>query len=960
MNQILFFFALLFVQQNIIFVSSIYSNKSKNIYFDSSNYENNKILNKKLLKSLLSYETDMIDFEILGNLQYKGTTLENTTEKFYDILRGELELIINASDISEGCEQLLKKYLIFKDKNSSYHYSSNYHIKKLLDDSSKHKNDLGSYDQCLHRKYRRNNEKGDFTDSTYIVFTLDKSNIRGYENKLIYKKDRTDFEDIYYVRAFCLPQATKENYNNYCSNEDYIQFMNTTNNDLGDLLGIRNVTYLKVFNLEKIESKSKFFAFLKSIPLILCIFHVFIIIFRELIMYFVKRYYINKNSLKNKEIKEYITPKNKKDDDDDSDDDDDEDEDEKDKKEKNNKKIDLPRWIKIYNKCFNFSQNFKELFNFKLNSTNINNDSGLSYIRGLKGSSLFLLILGLTFLTFMNSLSKIFSKTLFFEFLDNKLFYSLFFIGLRYSPRIIFSCSGYTLAYKYLCYINRSFNRQSIFKFIFYQSHKYLMLITCFLYERYSLYEFFDIDTPVWKYLYLNILKKPDGARFLLSFLTLSSVFAIDVGSSRYQQTLIDYFWLPYNEVFFFIIGITIISIGYNYKLRIDYFLIITTIVLSIFKIIYSYIIKTKEKEIYYATLYYYLFDYGKYMLNPLFNLPCYLIGMYFGLINYSVQKGIISLNTLDLFNSNQKKEIKNEEEMDLKYITPTDKKNKDEEEEDDDDDVDNIGKINDSEYNVNKNKNINKKENEDINYRIEIKEMPFLISGVKISSWLRVNKVRLLSVIIALIIILFISFHFIVLSSTVGSDYKDLKNKMPKNINTTYENEEIEEIEEKKIEDLCNKIDELLTLSKYLSNNFINFILRIDIEIVVFLSQTLLFIFYFKGQNFINDFYCHVFWAMLNKAYFSYILIANIMILFIFYQSETKILLNLYNILLYSLISGSLIFLNGTFAYLFFELPYKRLIHFISSDDNISELEDNETEIEEEKEGKTDDGEED
>ena len=44
-----------------------------------------------------------------------------------------------------------------------------------------------------------------FTDSTYIVLTLDKSNIKGYKDELIYKKDRTNFEDIYYVRAFCLP-----------------------------------------------------------------------------------------------------------------------------------------------------------------------------------------------------------------------------------------------------------------------------------------------------------------------------------------------------------------------------------------------------------------------------------------------------------------------------------------------------------------------------------------------------------------------------------------------------------------------------------------------------------------------------------------------------------------------------------------------------------------------------------
>ena len=72
-------------------------------------------------------------------------------------------------------------------------------------------------------------------------------------------------------------------------------------------------------------------------------------------------------------------------------------------------------------------------------------------------------------------------------------------------------------------------------------------------------------------------------------------------------------------------------------------------------------------------------------------------------------------------------------------------------------------------------------------------------------------------------------------------------------------------------------------------------------------------------------------------------------MILFIFYQSETKILLNLYNLLLYSLISGSLIFLTATFAYLFFELPYKRLIRHICSTDDKNDKEDDEYEDEDE-----------
>ena len=42
-----------------------------------------------------------------------------------------------------------------------------------------------------------------------------------------------------------------------------------------------------------------------------------------------------------------------------------------------------------------------------------------------------------------------------------------------------------------------------------------------------------------------------------------------------------------------------------------------------------------------YPTLFYYLFDYGAFMLNPLYNMPSFLIGMFFGIINYSIQRGV-------------------------------------------------------------------------------------------------------------------------------------------------------------------------------------------------------------------------------------------------------------------------------------------------------------------------------
>jgi hypothetical protein len=247
------------------------------------------------------------------------------------------------------------------------------------------------------------------------------------------------------------------------------------------------------------------------------------------------------------------------------------------------------------------------------------------------------------------------------------------------------------------------------------------------------------------------------------------------------------------------------------------------------------------------------------------------------------------------------------------------------EEEEEEDEDQDN-------------NKNIKQTfdENDRSNYRNEIIEMPFLIPGVKISNWLRNHRVRLLSLIMSILTFFSLIVHFFVIYIGISNKIDEVKEKG--------ENGEYSE------EIKCKKISKILTLEDYLTNELINFIFRIDIEIIVFLYHSLLFICYFKGKNFINNFFCHIFWAMFNKSYFSYILVANPIILFIFYQSETKILLNLYNLILYSLISGSLIFLSASFSYIFFELPYKKIIRMICSNDSKNdELEENENEKEEE-----------
>ena len=944
MNKLLLFNILIIIS-NILIINSEKQNDS--ILYSNSSFNENIQKNfddKSQIKNIFRYGSEMSPLLLFndikeGDIDYHD--YKEVSEALYNILRKELnDIIQNNTNITQTCKNFLLERLVGINEGFP-HEMSNYYIRKLVDDSSKHRNDLGTFEQCMEKKYKFNENLSDNYNPTYVVFTLDKFGLKDKKTKkLIFPKNITDIEDVYYIRGFCLPY---DNQNlTTCNDTDYKNLMLDINEDLDDLLGIRDAIYHDVFSLIKKKSSGETLENLcKLIPLILCAIQFFLIILREIIMKIFK-YFLYKNNSK-KELTDELAP-NKNVVNDNEDDNEDENDDKNDKKTMSKKKIPIPKFLKIFNNCFNFSQNFKELFNFSLNSTDINNDSGLSYIRGLKSSSLFLLVTGLTYLTIMNSTSKIFSKILFYNFLDKYFLYPIFFIGLRYAPRLLFSCSGYTLAYKFLCYINKNFTFLSVMKFILYQIHKYFMLIGFFLFEKYSLYQFLNIfseETPMWKFCNRHILTQPDSPKFILSFFTLSSIFAVQKGDRRYQ-TLIDYFWLPFNEVFFFMVGIIIISIGFRFKLRIDYFLIFLIIVAYISKIIYSYMTYSEQNHIeekYYSTLFYYLFDYGKFMINPLFNLPSYLIGMYFGLINYSVQKGVFSLDVPELFQSKHSsfiKETKKEEENEEKFITGDIKK--EEENEDDEEDVD---------ENIIKDKlDTDEDEKAENNFRTEIKEMPFLISGVKISIWLRKHKLRLINFIMVIFGISFIAIHFIVLERTVGIEYDKKKKELENFINNN---------EEYKAEGISKEIENILKLENYITNPFINFIYRIDIEIIVFLYQCLLFIFYFKGKNFINDFFCHVFWAMLNKSYFSYILVANPIILFIFYQSETKILLNLYNLFLYSLISGSLIFLCASVSYIFFELPYKKLIRCICSDDNDDIKKDENEQEEEEKEDNSD-----
>jgi hypothetical protein len=221
----------------------------------------------------------------------------------------------------------------------------------------------------------------------------------------------------------------------------------------------------------------------------------------------------------------------------------------------------------------------------------------------------------------------------------------------------------------------------------------------------------------------------------------------------RTGNNLLHYFWLPFNEIFFFIVGVILITIGYKKKYRIDKFILFLIPFIFLFKVIFSYTIKillAKKNypfKKYIPTYYFTFFNYGRFMINPLFNLPYFLIGMYFGLMNYTIQKGILNLNKCSFYsnfnseNDNNLLDIENKKEID-----------NDSSQEDNDlyySPDENINKIKKDEQNINNNNN-NKFE-----YCIEVTKMPFLITPIIFVQWHRKQKMVHLLILILIFVIL-------------------------------------------------------------------------------------------------------------------------------------------------------------------------------------------------------------
>ena len=822
---------------------------------------------------------------------------------FYSGIQAQIADYFNSSTIkihnmSQSCSLLFNK-IYFKWELVGSRKIQKHYIKKIILDSSKNKNDFLTYENCIKKKkefkrYTINKEAINIIPKYIVGIIEDKVNKTKLKKSML-------FEKYDYLINLCLPQGINIDNGNtpMCKEEDYEIIIKFFKNITFNMNNSTITSFILDEDNSRIEAKD-YFLFAISIILLMIplIINIFLVLSKKIL---IKKY--NKSIIIKELKKESLDDKEKN-------------------KEKEIKILDenedklppqfmTPKWYQLLIEYFDIIKNIIELFNFSISESNSYNINGITYIKGILGISIILYIFGQTFFILFNiptSLKVIYG---FYKTITNPL-YIILFIGLRYSPRIIFSCSGYILMYKFLNFIEKEKTYYFI-KFFIFQSYKYILLICVTVFFRFFI---FSLDT-IFRFFKSPIVRLLKGlvayhdSDYFLNIFTFLFYNWIKEGNISNKNT-IQYFYIPINEVFLFLVGTTIISIGYKFKLRIDYFIIFIILIIYLSKFL-CYIFDKEER---YSTLYFSLSDYGAFMINPLFNLPSFLIGMYFGMVNYIIQRGInnskksghyIPIESLSGSGSSLF-EIANDDngEKNFKILNKQNTFNR----------YHKIFKIknekesNDFSSNSNEENNIISTNDKNLSntfakssleiYNEKLKEIPFLMSAVNFTDFHRINHDKKYIKIItglSIVLIVFLSLVQYIYIIIYAETY------LEKNGN-----------------DLTK-----LALEKIIPNKSLNIIYVLDIELVVFIINWVFFVLSFEIKQII-EFLNHYIWIFFIKSYFSIILTSTPIIIYLFYLSETVIKVTLSNIFLYSLINIILIFFGIVFFYSSFELPLKKI----------------------------------
>ena len=362
------------------------------------------------------------------------------------------------SYINSKCINLFEKTLFngIADDTFDSDELTLFYIKKIIIETTKNKNDFLTYENCLSSKYNFNYSKENKIKPIFVIgITDDIYNKSKLKNSILHEKYK-------YLQSLCLPYGIdNETKKDLCTIEDYNNITKIFS-ELAYNMNTSSVDTL-ILNDENIQIKSLDYFYL-SLSFIIMVFPLLIKFFLAIYKIIIQKRQDNNGEIINKLIinekgnksnltkeNEIISGKNE------------------------NMHFKFPKWYQILNDYFDIMKNCGELFNFSKNESNFNNFNGITYIKGILGISMILNLFGKTFFILSNLPHKVLATYKFYKAVVNPIYIIIFF-GFRYAPRLIFSCSGYTLMYKFLSFIERDPSFYFL-KFLLLHSYKYILLI---------------------------------------------------------------------------------------------------------------------------------------------------------------------------------------------------------------------------------------------------------------------------------------------------------------------------------------------------------------------------------------------------------------------------------------------------------------------------------------------------
>ena len=761
---------------------------------------------------------------------------------------------------------------------------------KLLQDSSHSLSKLGSYQDCLYKIYyngEHNSTTSENINYTYILFYTPASSPNPRPT----------------LFSICVPEVTD------CEKEDYCDIL-TSFNDKTEILDTIQIAGVEAYIINEDSKKvnDKFY-----IGMIVLAFFIFIIlceIFPCIPVCLFKCCFKKKIKAENK------------------------------KKKINNKNYEIYSSTSLSNleKSFDIKESIGEIYGVESNA-GINNDSGISFLKGLRGICLMLFILGKTLEAVYQYPVKNYNRLYF-----NTPSLSFLYFFNRFTKSLFLSLSAFSLCYKIICYFDneiekttelkninikiddinpdiinnnlreeeelnesneikrkkskksrrksqkkstetigskssenlasvnlkktasnsssssslslsknkKSFSSGDLTKmpsmsqfnsiitetkfyhdlsfkslsiFLFRQFYKYILFITIFLFYRYSYYDIISqtAENPMWEFIknyYINKLHSKHMVAMIFLYFPFYPKANKNIDYAPYDIIIL--------EITLFIVCSLILFIIYKTNFRFDLILFLLFAFGIGAKIWAYYYILDMERTIFDDNFYPsmgFTNKEWKFIFNNIFYyIPCISIGLFFGLINYAIQKSAQNIN-----------EFKDKLYLSTPIIL--------------------------------------------INY---LKKMPILYS-------------------------LIFSISFIILFIWCGLSYNILF------------------LSDKKL------MEDSLAAGFY-KDNSINVYYSCDVDILVFFMFLAIIPFNLMGENIFISFLKHEYWNILAKPYYSYMLIIQIIGTNILYRMNTKVELNLKCVLFFGIITFIFGIILGAILYTFFEVPFKKLNKFILS----------------------------